>query len=302
MWFVNPGLSRFSGFAELYDAHRPCPPRHLGPLLASYAGTDDLTVADLGSGTGLSTRWAKTWASSVIGIEPNPDMRAIAESRPLEGVEYRHGTSSRSGLTAASVDVVLVVQAMHWMEPHATFAEVARILRPGGVLAVVDADWPPTCGLVGAEASWAEVHRRIRVLEARLARGEEAAALHRPVRSRDADLTHDDPADLHRSSKMVNGVRSWAKVQHLDRMRASGYFTFTREVLLDEQVPGGAERFIALLRSQGSYQTLIRAGLNDDQIGVTDFERDVRADFIHAAHTPQLVFSWRIRIGITPSL
>ena len=139
-------MDRFSGFANLYDANRPSPPRGLGPLLASYANVPRPTVVDLGSGTGLSSRWAASWAGSVIGIEPNDDMRAIAESRHTSGVTYLPGVSHRTGLGDGVADVVLAVQAMHWMEPEPTLAEVARILRPGGVFAIADADWPPVVG------------------------------------------------------------------------------------------------------------------------------------------------------------
>ena len=145
-------MDRFSGFADLYDAHRPSAPDHLGPLLTAYARADAPLVVDLGSGTGLSSRWASGWAADVIGIEPNDDMRVQAQTRPVANVTYREGTSSDTGLTAASADIVLAVQAMHWMEPVSTLAEVARILRPGGVFAALDADWPPVSGVTAAEA------------------------------------------------------------------------------------------------------------------------------------------------------
>jgi SAM-dependent methyltransferase len=154
---------RFSGFADLYDANRPSPPRALGPLLVSYANVRRPAVVDLGSGTGLSSRWAAGWAGSVIGIEPNDDMRAIAEQRRTAGVTYAPGVSHRTGLGDRVADIVLAVQAMHWMEPEPTLAEVARLLRPGGVFAIADADWPPVAGIARAEQAWATLHRRIRV-------------------------------------------------------------------------------------------------------------------------------------------
>ena len=144
----NPG--RFSGFADIYDANRPSPPDELGPLLASYANVAAPVVVDIGSGTGLSSRWAATWAGSVVGVEPSDDMRTMAESRPTKGVTYRRGFSDSTGLPGGSADVVLAVQAMHWMEPGPTLAEVARVLRPGGVFAVLDADWPPVAGVARA--------------------------------------------------------------------------------------------------------------------------------------------------------
>ena len=181
-------------------------------------------VVDLGSGTGLSSRWAATWSASVKGVEPNAEMRAVAESRPSPGVEYLSGLGHDTGLGAAMADVVTVVQAMHWMDPDPTLREVGRTLRPGGVLAVIDADWPPVSGVAAAEAAWRELHRRIRVLEARVAVGSAGEWLRRPITEDDPVLADDDQTDPHRNRVMPGGLRSWSKSGHLDRMGLSGQF------------------------------------------------------------------------------
>ena len=54
------------------------------------------------------------------------------------------------------------------------------------------------------------------------------------------------------------------------------------------------------MRSQGSYQGLLRLGMTDDELGATDFEREVHAAFAAGA-SPGLSFSWRVRLGVTPS-
>jgi SAM-dependent methyltransferase len=152
---LRANAARFTGFADLYDRARPSPPVELAPLLTSYAGVEipDLVV-DLGSGTGLSTRWCATWARRVIGVEPSADMRAAAARTPSPGVEYRDGYSQATGLPDGCADLVVAVQALHWMEPTETFAEVARILRPGGGFAALDCDWPPSVGDARAESAW----------------------------------------------------------------------------------------------------------------------------------------------------
>jgi SAM-dependent methyltransferase len=297
---------RFSGFADLYDANRPAPPQALGPLLVSYANVPRPAVVDLGSGTGLSSRWAAGWAGSVIGIEPNDDMRAAAESRHTRGVTYGPGVSNRTGLDDDVADVVLAVQAMHWMEPEPTLAEVARTLHPGGVFAIADADWPPVSGVARAEQAWATLHARIRVFEARAALGETGDQLRRPIADDDPALVDEDLRDPHRNRAMPGGVRSWSKRQHLERLDASGHFAFTRELVFDEPATtgdrgdDGAERFVALMRSQGSYQGLLRLDMTDDELGATDFEREVRSAFAVAEASPGLSFSWRVRLGVTP--
>lgn len=292
---------RFSGFAGLYDANRPAPPSELGPLLAAYAGSVRPIVADLGSGTGLSTRWAAGWAASVTGVEPNPDMRGVAESSPSPGVSYLAGVAHDTGLPASTMDVVTVVQAMHWMDPAPTLTEIARVLRPGGVLAVIDADWPPVSGVTAAEAAWGAMHRRIRVLEARIARGLDGEALRAPVEPDDPVLEDDDLADPHRNRVMPSGLRSWSKGGHLERIAQSGLFGFTRELALSAPVDGGAERFCALMYSQGSYQGLRRRGLTDEEIGATAFDDEVRRAFAEAPSLPGLSFTWRVRLGVKPA-
>lgn len=296
---IDPAaVARFSGFAGLYDANRPSPPDALGPLLATYANIPRPVVVDLGSGTGLSSRWAAAWAASVTGIEPNDEMRAVAEARPLPGLGYRAARAEHTGLDDDSADVVLAVQAMHWMEPAPTLAEAARILRPAGVLAVVDADWPPVAGVARAEGAWADLHRRVRVLEARVARGETGDGLGRPVAPDDPELVDDDLVDPHRNRVMPGGLRSWSKSGHLGRMAASGWFSYTREVVLWGSVGGGAERFKSLMQSQGSYQGLRKAGLSDEEIGATRFTEEVDAGFAACPATPAISFCWRARIGI----
>lgn len=297
----DANMDRFSGFADVYDAHRPSAPSALGPLVVSYAAVASPHVVDLGSGTGLSTRWAATWAGSVVGIEPNHDMRQQALARPVDGITYCEGTSSHTGLAANCADVVLAVQAMHWMEPVSTLHEVARILRPGGVFAVIDADWPPVAGVVAAEAAWQRFHRRVRVFEARASRNETGAELGRAIDDDDPALRDDDLRDPHRNRAMPGGIRSWSKGQHLERLEQSRHFAFTREIVFDEVSGGGADRFIGLMRSQGSYQSMRRLGLEDDEMGVTDFEREVLDAYARmtVGMAPELSFSWRVRLGVT---
>lgn len=188
---------------------------------------------------------------------------------------------------------------MHWMEPDATLAEVARLLRPGGVFATVDGDWPPVCGVVAAEAAWMTIERRIRVIEARVARGDDPGA---PITDGDPDLADHDHHDPHRNRAMPNAQRSWPKSSHLANIVGSGRFGYARELVLDAPIEGsgGAERFIGLKRSQGSYQGLRRLGLTDADIGMDAFERAVHDAFASAPGSPALTCSWRVRLGVVP--
>ena len=89
-------IGRFTGFADQYDRHRAGPPPALADLVRQYAGaTRPGLVVDLGSGTGLSTRYWADKATRVIGIEPTPDMRGQAEKvTAAPNVSYRAGFST----------------------------------------------------------------------------------------------------------------------------------------------------------------------------------------------------------------
>jgi hypothetical protein len=131
-------------------------------------------------------------------------------------------------------------------------------------------------------------------------RGDAGDELRRPIASDDPALADDDLADPHRNRALPGGVQSWSKREHLDRIGASGHFAYAREVVLEEPVSGGPDRFVALMRSQGSYQGLRRRGLDDAELGVTTFERDVTRAFARAGHRAPMSFCWRVRLGVTP--
>ena len=88
-------IERFTGFAALYDRVRPDPPADLAPLLKLFAGLSEIDrVVDLGSGTGLSTRYWAEHAREVVGVEPTADMRRQATARTrAPNVTYRDGFS-----------------------------------------------------------------------------------------------------------------------------------------------------------------------------------------------------------------
>jgi SAM-dependent methyltransferase len=132
-------------FPAGYDANRPSPPSALVDLLCLVTQVErPRLVVDLGSGTGLSTRvWAHR-ADEVVGVEASEEMRARAEEATVApNVRFVQAFADASGLPDGAADIVTCSQSFHWMEPEPTLAEVARILRPGGVFAAYDHDWPP---------------------------------------------------------------------------------------------------------------------------------------------------------------
>jgi SAM-dependent methyltransferase len=129
---IDPARS-FDLAAEEYEATRPSYPDELLDLLPVASGA---TVLDLGAGTGKLTRVLARRYARVIAVEPLDGMRAILE-RVVQDVEALPGSAERIPLDDASVDAVFAAQAFHWFDHARAIPEIARVLRPGGVLAIV---------------------------------------------------------------------------------------------------------------------------------------------------------------------
>ena len=300
---LDANADRFSGFADLYDAVRPVPPTALADVITRYAGGDrPVLVVDLGCGTGLSTRWAAGWASEVIGVEPSDDMRVRAASMTdLPNVRYVDGWSNATDLADGSADIVLTVQALHWMEPSSTFTEVARILRPGGVFAALDCDWPPSVGNAAAEQAWHTARATVAVHERKMAGWPSGSVATRTSSSspQTDELRPTDSSDPAAAVTITDGVQFWHKGAHLRRMIASQQFQHCVEIASLSEEQGDADRFVQLFKSQGDYQALRRHGLDDATLGIDKFSDDVHTVLGSAEHP--FWFTYRARIGVRPN-
>jgi len=130
---VTEPARSFDLAAEEYEAARPDYPDAVLDLLPIAA---DATVVDVGAGTGKLTRVLARRYARVIAVEPLDRMRAILE-RVVPGVEAHAGSAEEIPLPDASVDAVFAAQAFHWFDHERAIPELARVLRPGGVLALV---------------------------------------------------------------------------------------------------------------------------------------------------------------------
>jgi SAM-dependent methyltransferase len=95
---------------------------------------DEATVLDLGAGTGKLTRVLAARYARVIALEPLGELRAILAERVPEA-EALPGVAEAIPLDDGSVDAVFTGQAFHWFANAVAVGEIARVLRPGGVLA-----------------------------------------------------------------------------------------------------------------------------------------------------------------------
>ena len=260
----------WNGMADSYDAYRPRTPAALLDLLPQLAHvTRPRLVVDLGCGTGLSTyAWAER-ADEVIGIDPNDDMLAQAASKgagtgSLAHVAFRAGLSHATGLPDACADLVTASQSLHWMDAQPTFAEVARILRPGGVFAAYDYDWPPVIT-------------------------PETDQLYSDFKQVLDPLFAGFPVDLGFGLGEI-------KSGHLDRIQQSGVFRLVREIGIHSMEQGDADRFMGLMLSNSAAIFMQHGFVTAQQLRLDEFR--ARAADLFAADAPPWYLSYRVRYGV----
>jgi ubiquinone/menaquinone biosynthesis C-methylase UbiE len=96
----------------------------------------DARVLDLAAGTGRCTRELVRRFSDVVAVEPDDAMRAL-----IDAGEVLAGTAEAIPLADGTVDAVFVWEAFHWFDTAAALTEIARVLVPGGGLAMVSTHW-----------------------------------------------------------------------------------------------------------------------------------------------------------------
>lgn len=133
LYAMNP-QARFSDRAGDYAKYRPGYPA--AAIDSILEGVDELSVAaDIGAGTGISSRLLAERGIRVVAIEPNAQMRQAALPYPL--VSFHNGTAENTNLSNASVNLVVCFQSFHWFDPKPTLLEFHRILKSAGRLALV---------------------------------------------------------------------------------------------------------------------------------------------------------------------
>jgi SAM-dependent methyltransferase len=146
---LHPLAQRFASVAEAYERGRPeYSPAAVGALAAELRLAPGARVLDLAAGTGKLTRALLAGGLDVVAVEPQASLREVLIAR-VGADRVREGFAEAIPLTDGSVDAVTVADAFHWFDHAAALAEIARVLRPRGGLAVVSTfpDW--------SGASWA---------------------------------------------------------------------------------------------------------------------------------------------------
>ena len=284
-------VARFADLAPRYDAARPQAPAELADVLMQWSGRSEPDVVDVGAGTGLSTVIWVGRAARVTAVEPGDRMRAVALGRlglnpdrpqgvlassgpgrgrpagPPAGrpaarptaVTVAAGSAEATGLPDECADIVTASQAMHWFDAARALPEIVRILRPGGIFAAYDYDWPP-CIDWETDQVYAQFDRRVEELET--ARGT------RPPH---------------------------AGKNHLERITSSGLFRYAREIALHSRDRGDGQRITDLAMTQGGLAALLAAGATEDELGLTEL-REVAARRVASVRT--WWWTYRVRIAV----
>ena len=129
---MKDNTKRFSDRVEDYIKYRPHYPGNLIPLLNENIGLNESKIiADIGSGTGISSIPFLKNNNKVFGVEPNKEMREAAEKllSVYQNFESIDGSSEDTNLPGNSVDIVFSGQAFHWFDKTKSKTEFERILK-----------------------------------------------------------------------------------------------------------------------------------------------------------------------------
>ena len=134
----------FSTQAAIYAQARPTYPAAWFTELARLAPGHELAW-DAGAGNGQASTGLAAHFAQVIATEPSAAQ--LAEAAPHPKVNYHQSAETAPMIADGSVDLVTVAQAVHWFDRPNFYAEVRRVLRPGGVVAL----WAYELGIISPE-------------------------------------------------------------------------------------------------------------------------------------------------------
>ena len=122
----------FDREAEVYERSRPSyPPEAVAWIVENLRIRPGRVVVDLAAGTGKLTRLLLPAGASLVAVDPVVGMRDVLR-RVLPTVPVAAATAEALPFGAGSVDAVCIAQAFHWFDAARAFAELARVVRPGG--------------------------------------------------------------------------------------------------------------------------------------------------------------------------
>ena len=131
-------LDLFNDKSELYAEARPTYPQDLYAFLVENCRETE-NAWDCACGNGQSAITSVEHFSHVNATDVSPNQIAHAFEHPR--ITYAVCPSEKTPFDAATFDLVCIAQALHWMEYEAFWAEVKRVLKPGGIFAAWGYSW-----------------------------------------------------------------------------------------------------------------------------------------------------------------
>ena len=253
------GHERFYGFADIYDEGRPHLPGKTIEILKRYLNNEIELIVDIGCGTGNSTEICTEYANKVIGIEPSEDMLIKAKEKENSKLIFKKGLGNNTGLDSNIADIVFCSQAFHWMEPNSTIKEVCRILKKGGIFAIIDADTFPVIDL-RIEKMNSDIQDTIEVLD-----------------------------------KKQNLI-IYPASQHLKNIKASNQFEYCKEICFCNEVLYNKERFEKYIFSKGGLQNAIKNNYEPVKSKLEKLD-DILNDVFKDGEK-EAIFSYKMKIGV----
>jgi len=230
----------FSEISAAYAAHRPSYPTALVDFLARLAPARRLAW-DAGCGSRAAVGAIGGPFDRVVATDASPEQ--IGRATPHARVEYRCAPAGASGLTQRAVDLATAAQAAHWFHLPAYYAEVRRVTRPGGIIAMV------SYGVLEADADLDRVIRPFYrgVLPSywppeRRHVDEGYRSLPFPFEELDAPAL-EIRLDW-RLAELVGYVGTWSAVWALERAKGEGPFATFRRELTNAWGPATAVRTV----------------------------------------------------------
>ena len=258
---MKNGYERFLGFADIYDEGRPHLPGKAIEILKKYLKSEIDLIVDIGCGTGNSTEICTDYANKVIGIEPSEDMLIMAKEKEIENnkLTFKKGFGNNTGLDSNIANIVICSQAFHWMEPNSTIKEVSRILKKGGIFAVIDADTFPVIDL--------------------------------RIEKMNSDI-QDSIENLDKEQNLIIYPRS----QHLKNIMNSNLFEYCKEICFCNEVLYDKEKFEKYFFSKGGLQNAIKSNYEPVKLKLENFSNILNDVF--QGGTQNAIFSYKMKIGI----
>lgn len=133
----HPALAGFDRAADVYERGRPgYPEAAVGRVVERFRLGPGSTVVDLAAGTGKLTRALRPCGARLVAVEPTPGMRRVFR-RTVPDVDLVAARAEALPLGRGTASAVVVAQAFHWFDGPRALAEIARVLAPGGGLALL---------------------------------------------------------------------------------------------------------------------------------------------------------------------